>query len=160
VADGTRSVDYARRHIRFGWWSLLAYATLGLALESLHGFKVRAYLDVANETRRLTWTLAHAHGTGLSLINIVFGLSVRIAPELSAGRQHVISPALIGAAVLMPVGFFLGGIAFYGGDPGVGILLLPVGAFLLIAALYWTARAAGSRHAPSAPEARTRTARR
>ena len=45
-------IDYARRHLRVGWWSLLAFATLGLALESLHGFKVRAYLDVSSETRR------------------------------------------------------------------------------------------------------------
>ena len=28
-------MDYARRHLRFGWWSLLLFATLGLVLESL-----------------------------------------------------------------------------------------------------------------------------
>ena len=37
--------DYARRHLRIGWWSLLCFATVGLVLEMLHGFKVRAYLD-------------------------------------------------------------------------------------------------------------------
>jgi len=60
---------YALRHLRFGWWSLLVFATLGLILESLHGFKVRAYLDVSNETRRLMWTLAHAHGTLLAVVS-------------------------------------------------------------------------------------------
>jgi hypothetical protein len=135
------------------------FATLGLVLESLHGFKVRAYLDVSNETRRLMWTLAHAHGTGLSVVNIVFGLSVRVVPELMLRRQHLVSPALIGATVLMPAAFFLGGIAFYGGDPGIGVLILPVGALLLLAALFWTARGTGGTSA-SAPPARTRTARR
>ena len=45
----------------------MIFGALGLLLESLHGFKVRAYLDVTNETRRLMWTLAHAHGTVLGL---------------------------------------------------------------------------------------------
>jgi hypothetical protein len=147
-------VDYTRRHLRLGWWSLLLFATIGLVLESLHGFKVRAYLDVSNETRRLMWTLAHAHGTLLAIINIVFGLSLRTVPELTAARAGLVSPALVGATVLMPVSFFLGGVAFYSGDPGIGILLLPVGALLLLAAIFWIGRGV------SAPEARTRTSRR
>lgn len=155
MADQKQPVDYARRHIRFGWWSLLFFATFGIVLEALHGFKVRVYLDVSNETRRLLWTLAHAHGTALALVNIVFGLSLRIAPEMTVpGRERLVSPALIGASVVMPLAFFLGGVAFYEGDPGIGVVLLPAGAFLLIAALFWTARAA------NAPPARTRTARR
>jgi hypothetical protein len=154
MANEKAPIDYARRHIRFGWWSLLVYATLGLILEALHGFKVRAYLDVSNDARRLTWTLAHAHGTLLALVNIVFGLMLRVAPDMSAGREPLISPMLIGAAIVMPAAFFLGGVVFFEGDPGLAILLVPVGAFLLIAALFLTARAA------SAPEARTRKARR
>ena len=152
--DPTPVVDYTRRHLRLGWWSLLLFATLGLGLESLHGFKVRAYLDVSNETRRLMWTLAHAHGTLLAVLNIVFGLSVRAVPELTAARVPLISRALVGATVVMPAGFFLGGVTFYAGDPGLGILLLPVGALLLLAALFWIARAV------IAPEVRTRTQRR
>ena len=63
-----------------------AFAILGLTLEGLHGFKVRFYLDTSNETRRLMWTLAHAHGIGLALVHIVFGLMLRVAPEtLSLG---------------------------------------------------------------------------
>ena len=90
-------VDYTRRHLRLGWWSLLAFATLGLGLESLHGFKIRAYLDVSNETRRLMWTLAHAHGTLLAILNIVFGLSLRVVPELTTSRLAFVSSALAGA---------------------------------------------------------------
>src|SRR6185503_13621800 len=115
--------DYARRHLRFGWWSLLLFATIGLVLESLHGFKVSAYLDVSNETRRLMWTLAHAHGALLSMVHVLFGLSVRVAPEMGTRDRPLISRCLIGASVVLPGGFFLGGIGSYGGDPGVGVLL-------------------------------------
>jgi hypothetical protein len=136
--------DYARRHLRFGWWSLLVFASLGFTLETLHGLKVRAYLDVSNETRRLMWTLAHAHGTLLGLVHVAFGLTVRSA-ALDPGLTNVraISPALIAASVLLPGGFFLGGIAFYGGDPGLGVLLVPFGALSLIAAVFMIARASG-----------------
>ena len=27
-----------KRHLRFGWWALLLFLTLGLGLEALHGF--------------------------------------------------------------------------------------------------------------------------
>jgi hypothetical protein len=35
------------------------------------------------------------------------------------------------AAVLLPAGFFLGGIVIYDGDPGLGVWLVPIGAALL-----------------------------
>ena len=133
-------IDYSRRHLRVGWWSLFVFATLGLVLESLHGFKVRAYLDASSETRRLMWTLAHAHGTLLSLIHIAFALTLRGVPELNLRRPELISGALIGASVLLPGGFFLGGVVFYAGDPGLGVLLVPVGAVLLLTAVFLVAR--------------------
>ena len=136
--------DYARRHLRFGWWSLLLFATIGLVLESLHGFKVSAYLDVSNETRRLMWTLAHAHGALLSMVHVLFGLSVRVAPEMGTRDRPLISRCLIGASVVLPGGFFLGGIGSYGGDPGVGVLFVPVGAAALLIALFLLARMAGA----------------
>ena len=138
-------MDYARRHVRFGWWSLLCFATLGLVLESLHGFKVRAYLDVSNETRRLMWTLAHAHGALLSVVHVIFGLSVRVAPEMSAHARPLVSWCLIGASILLPGGFFLGGAMVYGGDPGVGVLLVPVGAVSMMIAVFLLARMAAVR---------------
>ena len=140
---------YARRHLRLGWWSLLVFATGGLVLESFHGFKVRAYLDVSNETRRLMWTLAHAHGTLLAVLNVLFGLSLRVAPELTPSKPQRVSRLLAGATVLVPAGFFLGGVTFYAGDPGVGVLLLPVGALLLLIAIVLIANATGT--APDRP---------
>jgi uncharacterized membrane protein len=119
----------AHRNLRFGWWSLLVFLSLGGALETLHGFKIGWYVDVGNETRRLMFTLAHAHGTLLALINIAAGLTVRKVDRFEL-RQSV-SFALIWAAILLPAGFFLGGIVIYDGDPGLGVWLVPVGAILL-----------------------------
>ncbi len=133
-------MDYSRRHLTFGWWSLLVFATLGLTLEALHGFKVRAYLDASNDTRRLMWTLAHAHGTALAIIHVVFGLMLRVAPDTTARSVPTISTSLIAASVLLPGGFFLGGVAFYAGDPGIGIALVPIGAASLLYAVFAIAR--------------------
>jgi len=144
TASSALQIDYARRHLRFGWWSLLVFATLGLLLETLHGFKVRAYVDVSNETRRLLWTLAHAHGTLLAVVHVVFGLCVATFPDLSARNLKLISTSFVAASIVLPGGFFLGGIAFYSGDPGVGVLLVPAGAVLLLTAILYIARAAAS----------------
>ncbi|PYJ94738.1 MAG: hypothetical protein DME62_03125 [Verrucomicrobia bacterium] len=122
----TQRVD---RNLRFGWWSLLVFLSLGGVLETLHGFKIGWYVDVGNETRRLMFTLAHAHGTLLALVNIVVGLMVRILDRFAL--RSSVSFALIWAAILLPGGFFLGGIVIYDGDPGLGVWLVPVGAALL-----------------------------
>ena len=134
--------DYSGRHLRFGWWSLFVFLLLGATLETLHGFKVGFYLDASNETRRLMWTLAHAHGALLSLVNVAAGLSLCALPDLPAdARVPLISTTLLAATVLLPAGFFAGGIAFYSGDPGVGIALVPVGAACLAIAVFLLARA-------------------
>jgi len=119
----------ADRNLRFGWWSLLVFLSLGAVLEALHGFKIGWYVDVKNDTRRLMFTLAHAHGTLLALVNIVAGLSARIGERFTL--RSSVSFALIWAAILLPAGFFLGGIVIYDGDPGLGVWLVPVGAALL-----------------------------
>ena len=119
----------AGRNLRFGWWSLLVFLSLGAALETLHGFKIGWYVDVGNETRRLMFTLAHAHGTLLALVNIAAGLTGRNVDRF--GLRPSVSFALIWAAILLPAGFFLGGIVIYDGDPGLGVWLVPIGALLL-----------------------------
>ncbi len=119
----------AHRNLRFGWWSLLVFLSLGGALETLHGFKIGWYVDVGNETRRLMFTLAHAHGTLLALINIAAGLTALNVNRFAL--RPSVSFALIWAAILLPAGFFLGGIVIYDGDPGLGVWLVPVGAILL-----------------------------
>ena len=126
--------------MQFGWGSLLVFAGLGFILETLQGFKAPLYVDVSNDTRRLMWTLAHAHGVGLALIHVLFALSLPALPA-QPGRDRLVSRSLIAASVLLPGGFFAGGAIYYAGDPGPGILLVPVGAFLLITAVFLVARA-------------------
>src|SRR5215207_2494092 len=128
-----------RRHLRFGWCALLLFLSLGLVLEALHGFKVQAYLNVMNETRRLMWTLAHAHGTLLAVVNLAFAFSILMTPDWKPRVRQAASYSLTAASVLMPGGFFLGGVWVYAGDPGLGIVLVPIGGALLLFAIVLTA---------------------
>jgi len=117
------------RNLRFGWWSLVVFLSLGGVLEILHGFKIGWYVDVGNDVRRLMFTLAHAHGTALALVNIAAGLTARTVKDFQF--RPSVSSSLIWAGILLPVGFFLGGVVTYGGDPGLGIWLVPIAAILL-----------------------------
>lgn len=125
-------------NVRFGWIALLVYVLLGLGLEALHGFKVGWYLEY--ETRRLMWTLAHAHGVLLALLVIVFGALLWLWPARDQPWRRVASACLLAATVLLPSGFFLGGAFIYGGDPGLGIALAPVGALALISGVALSAK--------------------
>ncbi len=126
------------QHLRWGWWSLAAFLSLGLVLEALHGFKLGLYLDVHNQTRRHMWTLAHAHGTLLGLVHIAFAVSVgALARGRAPGELGLALPSrcLTAASLLLPGGFFLGGVWFFSGDPGPGILLVPLGGLCLLYAV-------------------------
>jgi hypothetical protein len=140
-ADGAASDDdrLVRRHLAFGWWSLAIFTTFGLLLEAAHGLKLGWYLDVSSGTRRLSFTLGHAHGTLLGVLNVAFALSLRQA-KMSAVAAARASFALRAATVLMPLGFILGGAAFYAGDPGIAIVLVPPAGALLVIALVLVAR--------------------
>ena len=159
-ADTTAHV---RQHLRIGWWTLLLFLCLGITLEAMHGFKVAWYLNVGMETRRLMWRLAHAHGTFLSLVHIAYAATIFLWANLPSGqagksgrpaqakREKAAQQAtpwyiwpsrlLIGASVALPGGFFLGGVVIRGGDPGLGVLLLPIGAAMLLLAVFTVARA-------------------
>lgn len=134
--------ELRRRHLRFGWYSLLAFLTLGAVLEGLHGFKVGFYLDVAHETRRLMWRLAHAHGTLLALVNIAFALSLEALTDQEPTRLRFASACLLIGALLVPIGFFAGGVFAQDGDPELFVLLVPVGALLLFLGVFQVARRA------------------
>jgi hypothetical protein len=134
--------DLCARHLRVGWWSLLAFLSGGIALETLHGFKAGFYLDVGNETRRLLWRRAPAHRGLRAMVNIVFALALRAAPQWTGRSPELSSRCLIGALILLPLGFLLGGAFPHGGDPGLGVLLVPPGALLLFVAVFLAARGA------------------
>ena len=107
-------------HERFGWTALAVALAFGMALEGMHGFKVEA-IALDTLTREM-WSLAHFHAVGLALVNIVY-----------AGRGR--SWPLLAGSVLLPLGFFLGGVGHYESDPGIGILLAPAGAALVVYAV-------------------------
>ena len=117
--------------LRTGYWLLAVSIPLGLTLEALHGFKVRAFLQ--SEMRHELFRLAHAHGTLLGILCLVF--SALAEKNVAEASRASIARSIAWGAVLMPLGFFLGGILNSEGDPSLGILLTPVGALLLIVAL-------------------------
>jgi hypothetical protein len=138
----------AGRHHVIGWWSLLVFLSLGGFLELLHGFKLGFYLDPAHRMRRELWTLAHAHGTVLALVHLAFAAGLPHFGRWTAARLKLASFFLIDAALLLPLGFFLGGLAPGEGDPAVAILLVPLGAgllFVAVALTAWSARGPGNR---------------
>ena len=125
----------ARRHHLIGWWALLLFLSLGIALETMHGFKVGFYLDPAHRLRRELWRLAHAHGTLLALVNIGFALGLAHFGRWEPKRLKLASFLLIDALILLPLGFFLGGFGHTEVDPSPGVLLVPIGAVLFLAAV-------------------------
>ena len=130
------------RHLRVGWAALMLFAVVGIALELLHAFKVAWYLGVATESRRLLWTLAHAHGVALGLVNLALAATAHLLPR---PVQAAASTALVLGTLLVPGGFLVGGLFVHGGDPGLGAILIPPGALFLLIALALLFRAAAAR---------------
>ena len=131
-----------QRHLVIGWWAILIFLTLGIFLEAMHGFKIGWYLNVSNEARRMMFRMAHAHGVLFGLVNIALAMTIRDRGNKSVDWQRP-SFCISAATVLIPVGFFLAGIVIYGPDPGLGILLVPIGAvFLFVGVLLTVLRVA------------------
>jgi hypothetical protein len=118
--------------LTFGWTAVAVFLLGGLLLEAFHLLKLPFYLEA--RLRRELWTLAHAHGTLLGLINVAFGVTARSAVT-DDGRRLVLSRLLRLGSVLVPAGFFLGGIGNAEGDPSLAILLVPLGAVLVLVAV-------------------------
>ena len=126
-------------HRRFGWTSLLVWMTGGLVLETLHGWKSAAYL--MDPLRRELWILAHFHGALLAVVNLAY-VRWAEAPGLTGGARTLASRALLAGSVLLPLGFLLGGLQHFEGDPGWGIFLAPVGGAALLVTTFLQVRAA------------------
>jgi hypothetical protein len=129
-----------RKAMVWGWFLLAAFLPLGLTLEALHALKVPVYLE--SSMRREMWTLAHAHGNLLGLLCLAFAALGERSIRDAAARASISFWLRLGA-VLMPVGFFLGGILNAEGDPSLAIVLTPLGGLCLLFALL---RAALSAH--------------
>ena len=120
-----------RKTLRTGWLLLAISLPFGVTLEALHAFKVQAYLG--SEMRREMWRLAHAHGTLLGILCLVFAAVAET--YVAASIRARVATMIRWGAGLMPLGFFLGGILNSEGDPSLGIVLVPAGALLLVVAL-------------------------
>jgi hypothetical protein len=129
------------RHLRVGWWGLAVFIALGSVLELFHAIKSPFYVDAGHETTRLLLRLAHAHGTLIALVNLAYAFTLRARP-LAANAMA--SACLLGALVLLPGGFFLGALWAHGGDPGLGVILVPIGAIALFFAAIVIGRLARS----------------
>ena len=124
--------DPADNAVAVGWLQVTIFLIFGLVLESFHLVKLPFYLDL--HLRRELWTLAHAHGTLLGAVTILFGLSAqRFLPNL-ATRTNAARLVMAGSW-LVPLGFLGGGLGNAEGDPSLMILLVPTGALLLILGL-------------------------
>ncbi len=140
---------HCRACLRFGWSAIAFFLLLGLALESLHLIKAPFYFEV--RIRRELWTLAHAHGALLGVVNVIFGLCA--ARLVTAERwRHRASVALRAGGLLVPVGFLLGGIGNTETDPSLFILVVPVGALLALAAVVTVAVGAWEKQRATPPD--------
>ncbi|NIM42421.1 MAG: hypothetical protein GTN84_14720, partial [Hydrogenophaga sp.] len=67
---------------------------------------------------------------------------------LSPACRTITSRCLYAAAILLPAGFFLGGLFIHDGDPGLGVLLVPPAALMLLLGVLLAARGTGGAGAP------------
>ena len=79
-----------------------------------------------------------SNGVLIGLVHIAFAATLRALEPAETGALGKASLCLFGATVLLPGGFLLGGLVVYGGDPGRGILLVPLGALCLFAGVLVT----------------------
>ena len=142
---GSEASALVQRHLVLGWTFLLVFLTLGIVLDAFHGFKVRWYVDVQNSTRRLMWTLAHAHGVLIGFVSLAFALTAHLRPDARKGRS-LASTCLLLSGLVLPGGFFLGGLVIHQGDPGVGVFLTPIGGLLLFLSVALTVRGLTDTH--------------
>jgi len=126
-------------HLRFAWISLTCFCLLGIFLETLHGFKIAWYLSPDMASRRGCWMAAHATGTVLSLLHILFAATVIQLRHWQPKSRLVASYALCSASLLIPGGFFLAGLFLRDEKPGMGIGLVLGAAMLLLSVLLVTA---------------------
>jgi len=122
---------------RVGGFGLIVWLVSGIGLEGLNGFKLASYLQ--DGLRRDMWMLAHAHGTALSLVALVLAWAGPLA-ALPEKRARFADRLFSVGAVLVPLGFLLGGAWHSESDPGLGILLVPIGGLSAAGGLLMTFR--------------------
>jgi uncharacterized membrane protein YgdD (TMEM256/DUF423 family) len=110
-----------------GWFSLAVFMAFGLVFEGLIGYRSPAYLN--DSMRRELFRLAHAHGTILSLVLLIADLYLN-SREIEIPRPAMLSLRI--GALLMPLGFLLGGVWHTETDPNFLVIFSPIGGVMLI----------------------------
>jgi hypothetical protein len=113
--------------LRQAWISLGIWIAFGILIEGLIGFRTPALVD--DSLRKDLFRLAHAHGTLLNLVLLVMAICARL-DLVRPAHSAIVSLRL--AAIFLPFGFLFGGLWHYSDDPGIGIVLVPIGALLLL----------------------------
>lgn len=127
-ANGATENDPASRTLFVRGLTLTgAGMALGLVLEGLIGYKTPSYLQ--DPLRRELFRLAHTH---LALLGLLVALCALGLSHWRVNAPAAACRALLAGALLMPLGFFLGGVSHPEGDPGPGIWLAPAGALLVL----------------------------
>ncbi|MCA9982314.1 MAG: hypothetical protein KDD89_15825, partial [Anaerolineales bacterium] len=68
-------------------------------------------------------------GATLALVNLVY---IPFAESVPPAWRKSASWSLVVGSFLMPLGFFLGGLVHFEGDPGYGIFLAPLAAVCIL----------------------------
>lgn len=126
----------AELHLRLSLALLALFLASGLWLEAMYGLRAEGWVD--DPLRREFLRLGHAHGGLLALVNLALAWALErlCTPDAWAGKIRV--AAWIGA-LLVGLGFGLGGLLHGPTDPGLPVLLVPAGAMLLLSSLAATA---------------------
>ena len=127
MIDETQHSPVAASVSKQAWYSLAFWMTAGLFLEGLLAFRSPAYLQ--DPMRRELFRLAHAHGTVLNIVTLVATLYLTKG-LISPPRLALWSLRL--GVIAMPLGFLLGGISHSETDPGLAVLLAPLGGLMII----------------------------
>jgi hypothetical protein len=133
-------MKFTKTQFCFAW--ICFWIFFGLLLDSFMGMKQLFYLS--NPVRREMWRLAHTHGTLMTLVFLAYVHFRGIAK-----KQH--ENMMFLGALLMPVGFFLGGIVTTEIDPFVGVFLVPIGGLLFVLGLLFSLFTATQTPQPSLP---------
>lgn len=127
--SSSQTSTFAQTHRKYGWTALFFFMLFGTIVEGMLGFKSSGI--TMDALRRELWSLAHFHGAMLAVVNIVY-VQWADSSQIAENSRKSASRTLLIGSILMPVGFFLGGVAHPEGDPGIGIFLVPLGALLLL----------------------------
>jgi cyanate permease len=131
MTSPTPSLQLALTHQRAGWSGFVFFSLVGILLEVLLAWKAPFLVDASHAERRHLLRLGHAHGTLVSLLQLAFCTTL---PHLDTDHAstRLVSLFLRAALLLLPGGFLLGGLSAQEGDPGLPIVLVPLGGLLLV----------------------------